>query len=94
MNTSFVRSLSTVATKCYFQVVDKKKRQSGATYYKKLGLTKSLVVFLTPRTAIGLGKIAKYEERAAQTVLRRAIEQYVAARLREIEKLGGEQSQD
>jgi predicted transcriptional regulator len=65
--------------------VTKKERLSGVTYYKAMGLTKSLVLYISPKTALGLSEIAKFEERSMQTVIRRAIEQFVSTRLKELE---------
>lgn len=62
---------------------------SGLDYYRKGGFTKSLLLHLMPKTHAALIKIARYEERAMQVIGRRAIEQFVVKRLKEIEQNGG-----
>ena len=49
----------------------------GHFYYKKAGLTKSVILHLTPELHLRLNDLAKKEERSVQVTLRRIIEEHL-----------------
>jgi predicted transcriptional regulator len=58
----------------------KKPKRRGDVYYKKLGLTKPLLIHVSPELHGKLSKLADAEERSLQVTVRRILEKYVGLR--------------
>ena len=53
------------------------KKPRGDTYYKKAGLTKPILIHVSPGLHAKLLKLAEKEERSLQVTVRRILEKHV-----------------